>query len=148
MEQPIDQNALRFNQALIVVLLVLGFVLGEDRGGVWLVVAVSVSLAIGAAFPGRGPFQLLYREVLVRFGLIDRKVEPGDPSPHRFAQGLGAACLAVSAVLLWAGAETVGWVVAWLVIALAMTNLLFSFCLGCFIYLHLGRFRHRRRMAT
>jgi Domain of unknown function (DUF4395) len=148
MEQPIDQNALRFNQALIVVLLVLGFVLGEDRGGVWLVVAVSVSLAIGAAFPGRGPFQLLYREVLVRFGLIDRTVEPGDPAPHRFAQGLGAACLAVSAVLLWAGAETVGWVVAWLVIALAMTNLLFSFCLGCFIYLHLGRFRQRRRMAT
>ena len=32
-----------------------------------------------------------------------------------------------------------GWVLAWLVVALALVNILLGFCMGCFIYFQLGR---------
>jgi hypothetical protein len=62
-----------------------------------------------------------------------------EAAPHRFAQAMGAGVLAVSAVALFAGAIGFGWVLAWLVVALALANLLFGFCAGCFIFYQLRR---------
>jgi Domain of unknown function (DUF4395) len=139
----VDANGLRTNQALIVVLVVCGFVLGVDAGGLWLVALVAGSLAIGAALPGYGPFQLLYRHVLRPTGVVKAQPRPDDPAPHRFAQVLGATFLAASAVALFAGATALGWGLAWLVVALALVNFLFGFCAGCFAFLHLRRLAHR-----
>jgi Domain of unknown function (DUF4395) len=138
----VDENGLRTNQALIVVLVVGGFVLGVDAGGPWLVALVAVSLAIGAALPGYGPFQLLYRHVLRPAGIVKARPRPDDPAPHRFAQALGAVFLAAGAVALFAGATTLGWALAWLVVALALANLLFGFCAGCFAFFQLRRLVH------
>lgn len=140
----VDVNGLKTNQALIVGIVALGFVLGVDAGGAWLVALVAVSLAVGAAVPGCGPFQLLYRRVLRQAGIVMPRPRPDDPAPHRFAQALGAAFLVASAIALFAGAETLGWVLGWLVVALALVNLLFGFCVGCFVFYQLRRLTRRR----
>jgi len=130
----IDENALRFNQVMIVGLVVLAFITDQR----WLVLLTGVCMAIGAAWPGRGPFQLLYRKVLIPSGVISPRAEPGDPRPHRFAQIVGASCLIAAGLLLnrW---DLAGWFLAWVVVALALVNLLFGFCTGCFLYLQLSR---------
>jgi hypothetical protein len=136
--QRVDANALRTNQAAIVAITVLAFVLGSEIGA-WLVAALAVSLAIGSASPGNGPIQLLYRHLLRPAGLIKPSPRPDDPAPHRFAQAMGAGVLALAAILLFAGATIIGWTLAWLVVALALTNLVFGFCAGCFIFLQLRK---------
>src|SRR4051794_20827271 len=135
----VDVNALKTNQATIVAVVLLAFVLGTGNGGAWLVAALAISLAIGAARPGYGPIQLLYRHVLLPAGVIKPNSRPDDPAPHRFAQAMGAGVLALSAILLFAGATVVGWAFAWIVLALALVNLVFGFCTGCFIFLQLRR---------
>jgi hypothetical protein len=144
----VDVNGLKTNQALIVGFVALGFVLGVDAGGAWLVALVAASLAIGAALPGYGPFQLIYRRVLRQAGIVKARPRPDDPAPHRFAQALGGSFLVVSAVALFAGAETLGWALAWLVVALALVNLLFGFCAGCFAFYHLRRLTRRGVAAS
>lgn len=134
----VDVNALKTNQATIVAVVVVAFVLGADIGR-WLVLALAISLAIGAARPGFGPIQLLYRRVLVPRRLVRPAPQMSDPAPHRFAQAMGGGVLAVAFLLLLAGVATAGWVLAWLVLALALINLLFGFCAGCFVFLHLRR---------
>jgi Domain of unknown function (DUF4395) len=144
----VDVNALKTNQALIVGFVALGFILGDDAGGAWLVALVAVSLAAGAAVPGYGPFQLLYRRVLRRAGIVKPRTRSDDPAPHRFAQALGATFLFAGGVALFAGADTLGWALAWLVVALALVNLLFGFCAGCFAFYHLRRLTRHSDVAS
>jgi hypothetical protein len=134
----VDAAGLRVNQALIVGLVLVAFVLGTPAG-TRLVAFVALSLAIGVALPGKGPFQLLYRRVLRPAGLVSPQPRPDDAAPHRFAQALGAGFLATAAVTLTLDATAVGWALALLVVALALVNLLFGFCAGCFAFLHLRR---------
>jgi hypothetical protein len=138
----VDRNALRTNQALIVAGVVIAFVLGTPAGA-WVVLAVAACLAVGAARPGYGPFQLLYREVLVPVGIVKPSPRPDDPAPHRFAQAMGATVLFLAALLLFAGVDVVGWVLAFIVLTFALVNLLFGFCAGCFIFLQINRVRQR-----
>jgi hypothetical protein len=138
----VDVNALRTNQVLIVSSVVIAFVLGSSAGA-WVLLAVAASLAIGAARPGFGPFQLFYREVLKSTGLVKPSPRPDDPVPHRFAQSLGATFLFLAAIALFAGADALGWILAFLVLALALVNLLFGFCAGCFVFLQINRIRQR-----
>lgn len=137
----VDVNALKTNQASIVALVALAFVLGVEAGGAWLIAFVALSLAVGAIRPGYGPFQLFYRRVVRATGVVAARPRPEDAAPHRFAQSMGATVLTASAVALFAGATGLGWVMAWLVLALALINLLFGFCLGCFFFLQLRRVR-------
>lgn len=137
----VDQNALRVNQVLVVSLVVVAFVVGLPVGG-WIMAGLAISLAIGAVAPGKGPFQLIYRNVLLSTGLVEKRPKADDAAPHRFAQVVGAVVSGISAVLLIAGFEVAGWGLAWLVAILALVNLLFGFCAGCFMFLHLQRIRN------
>jgi hypothetical protein len=134
----VDANALKTNQIAIVVVTVIAFVLGGDVGA-WVLLALALSLAIGAARPGYGPIQLFYRRVLLASGRVRVRPQPSPLAPHRFAQAMGAGVLALAGILLLVGATWLGWVLAWLVVALALANLLFGFCAGCFLYLQLRR---------
>jgi hypothetical protein len=58
---------------------------------------------------------------------------------------MGATVLLLAAVALFAGADVVGWALAFIVVALALVNLLFGFCAGCFVYLQINRLRQRPR---
>jgi hypothetical protein len=136
---PLDRTALRVNQASIIVLLAVGFVLDQP----WLVAFVCVVMAIGTAFPRAALFQRVYRDLLRPAGLLRPDVHVEDAAPHRFAQGLGAAVLLAASAALFAGAAALGWGLAFVVIALAAINLIFGFCAGCFVYFQLHRLRSR-----
>jgi hypothetical protein len=52
---------------------------------------------------------------------------------------MGGVFLSVAAILLYAGLPSVGWVLSWLVVALASLNLFAGFCAGCAIYYWMNR---------
>ncbi|GAB4544837.1 MAG: DUF4395 domain-containing protein [Anaerolineae bacterium] len=136
MVRKVDTTAIKFNQACIISLTLLAFLLDAA----WLVLFVAVVLAIGTIWPGAALFQGVYRRVLKPLGLLKARVIDDDPAPHRFAQGLGATFLGLgSLVLLVLKATIPGWGLAGLVVILAAINLFFSFCAGCFLYLQLRR---------
>jgi hypothetical protein len=136
MAKKVDTTAIKFNQASIIVLTLLGFVFNQP----WLVLFVGVVLAIGTAWPEAGLFKLIYLKLLKPVGLLKTNIIDDDPAPHRFAQGVGALfLLASSIVLLGFNNGIVGWILAWIVIILAGINLAFSFCAGCFVYYQLDR---------
>ena len=131
----VDQTALRVNQASIILLLVLAFILNAA----WLVAFVAAVMLVGTLWPEAGLFKQIYAKGLKPAGLLKPNVVDDDPRPHLFAQGLGGIFLVLSAAALWLGAPVVGWALAATVIVLASLNLFLGFCLGCFIYYQLGR---------
>lgn len=141
----IDLNALRANQILIVATVAVAFVLGSGTG-VWLLALLALCMAIGVAAPGNGPLSLFYRKVLLSSGIMQPNKVAGSNAPHRFAQTIGAAVLALAAMSLFAGFDMVGWGLGFVVLALALVNLVFGFCAGCFLYLQLGRLRQGVRI--
>ena len=134
---PLDRTALRVNQASIIVLLAIGFVVDQP----WLVVFVCAVMAIGTAFPRAALFQRLYRDILRPAGLLRPDRHDEDAAPHGFAQGLGAAFLLAASAALFSGAVALGWGLTFVVIALAAINLIFGFCAGCFVYFQIQRLR-------
>jgi hypothetical protein len=133
----VDRTALRVNQAFIIGFLALAFLLDQP----WLVAFVCVVMAIGTALPQAALFQRIYRDVLRPAGLLKPDVHEEDAAPHRFAQGMGAAVLLIATIALFVGAQTLGWGLSFVVIALAAVNLFFGFCAGCFVYFQLQRLR-------
>jgi hypothetical protein len=132
--KPVDHAALRVNQGMIILLSLLAFLFNLT----WLVLLVAGFMLAGTLV-GRPGFLLIYRSVLKPLGLVKPDVIPDNPEPHRFAQGLGGAFLAVGSLLLFFGWSTSGWILTWLVIALAALNLFAGFCVGCAVYYWLNR---------
>jgi molybdopterin converting factor small subunit len=130
----VDHSALRTNQAAIIGLTLLAFVLNQP----WLAGAVALVMAIGTILRTPG-FGFIYQRALKPAGLVKPDVLVDNPEPHRFAQGFGAVVLAFGAIALFAGAPLLGWVLAWVVIALAALNLFAGFCAGCAVYYWLNR---------
>jgi uncharacterized membrane protein YhaH (DUF805 family) len=135
-----DRTALRVNQAAIIALLVLAFLLDLP----WLAALVAAVMALGTVTPQLALFQRLYRDALRPAGLVRPDLHEEDPAPHRFAQGMGAAVLLLATLALFAGLPALGWGLALVVVALAAVNLLFGFCAGCFIFFQLQRLRGAR----
>ncbi|MCP5099001.1 MAG: DUF4395 domain-containing protein [Chloroflexi bacterium] len=131
----VDQSALRTNQAFIITLLILAFLLDS----VWLVLFVGVVMLVGTAVPQLSLFKQIYLTVLRSNGLIKPDVITDNPEPHRFAQGFGGVVVAAAVIALIAGQSTIGWAFVWLVVALAALNLFLGFCAGCFVYYQFNR---------
>jgi hypothetical protein len=136
-EERVDRTALRFNQASIITLLVIGFVLNQPI----LVVVVAAVMVAGTVAPALALFQRIYRDGLRPAGLLKPDVHAEANAPHRFAQGMGGAVLVLASIALFAGAAAIGWALTLLVVALAAVNLFFGFCAGCFIYFQIERLR-------
>jgi hypothetical protein len=132
----VDQSALKVNQAFIITLLILAFVLNS----IWLAAFVGLVMLLGTAVPQLSLFKEIYQRVLRPSGLIKADIVPDNPEPHRFAQGLGGVFVALSVIALLAQLTTVGWALAWVVVTLAALNLFLGFCAGCFVYYQLNRF--------
>jgi uncharacterized membrane protein HdeD (DUF308 family) len=131
----VDHSALRTNQAFIISLLLLGFILNA-----WPLVAfVAAVMLVGTIWPQVGLFKRIYRHLLKPVGLVKPDVIPDNPEPHRFAQGFGGVVALAATVALLLGVAAVGWALAWLVIVLAALNLFLGFCAGCFVYYQLNR---------
>lgn len=134
-ERKVDHTALKFNQASIIVLNGLGWVLNQPA----LVAFVALVMLVGTAVPAAALFQQIYFRILQPRGWLRPRVLTDNPEPHRFAQGLGGAVLALGAITLFLGYAAIGWALTWLVIVLAALNLFFGFCAGCFVYYQLSR---------
>ncbi|GBD09985.1 hypothetical protein HRbin22_02248 [Candidatus Thermoflexus japonica] len=134
-ERKVDHTALKFNQASIITLNLLGWILNQPP----LVALVALVMLVGTAVPGAALFQQIYFRVLKPRGWLRPRVLTDNPEPHRFAQGLGGTVLAAGAIALFAGYPVIGWALTWVVIVLAALNLFFGFCAGCFVYYQLSR---------
>ncbi|MDA1010915.1 MAG: DUF4395 domain-containing protein [Chloroflexi bacterium] len=134
----VDRNTLRTNQAFIVGLTVLAFVLGAEIGQ-WVVLFVGLVMGLGTIHEGFALFKQVHRRILRTAGILGPNIQVEDPMPHQFAQGMGAVFLLAAFLALVAGAVTVGWVLTWMVAFLAFINLTVQFCAGCFIYFQLDR---------
>lgn len=136
MMKKVDSTALKFNQASIIGLTLLGFLLNQP----YLVLFVGLILAIGTIFPQAALFKQIYMKLLKPYNVLTANIIEDDPAPHQFAQGLGALfLLASSFALLGLDNPMLGWVLAWIVIVLAAVNLFLNFCAGCFVYYQLAR---------
>ena len=146
-EPRVDQSALRVNQAFIIALLALAFVLNS----VWLVVFVAAVMLLGTAVPRLSLFKTIYGRALRPAGWIKPDVVHDNPEPHRFAQGFGGVVLLVAIAALLTGATAAGWALVGVVVVLAALNLFLGFCAGCFVYYQLNKLGvpgfDRRRIA-
>jgi Domain of unknown function (DUF4395) len=134
-ERRVDRSALRTNQAFIIGLLILAFVLNSPL----LVAFVAAVMLVGTAMPRLALFQDIYRNLLRPSGLVRPDVIEDHPEPHRFAQGFGGTVLLLSILSFLTGLAVLGWALTWLVVALAALNLFLGFCAGCFVYYQLNR---------
>lgn len=135
MAHQVDHSALRTNQVFIITLLLLAFIFDAPL----LVGFVALVMLVGTFVPQAALFKLVYRYLLKPAGIVKPDVITDNPEPHNFAQGLGGLFSAAAFVALLAGAGVVGWVLSWIVIALAALNLFAGFCAGCFVYYQLSR---------
>jgi hypothetical protein len=131
----VDQTGLKVGQASTIILLLLGFILNS-----WLLVAVvAIAQLLGALDAPYAPYRLLYTRLLKPSGIVKPNVIVDNPEPHRFAMLVGALFNTVATLALWLGAPALGWVLAWIVIALANLNFWLNFCVGCLMYYQLNR---------
>jgi hypothetical protein len=134
-DRRVDHSAIRTNQAFIIGLLILAFVLDSPL----LAAFVAAVMLVGTIAPRLALFQAFYRGVLRPSGVVRPHVIEDNPEPHRFAQGFGGVVVALGFLSLLLGAPALGWSLVWLVVALAALNLFLNFCAGCFVYYQLHR---------
>ena len=132
--RPVDHNALKTNQIIIIALNLLAFILGLA----WIPLGVGIVMALGTIF-GKPGFYPIYAGILKPLGWVKSDVIKDNPEPHRFAQGFGTLVLLGGSAALFAGSQTLGWSLVWLVIVLASLNAFAGFCAGCFVYYQLAK---------
>ncbi|GCE08988.1 DUF4395 domain-containing protein [Dictyobacter aurantiacus] len=132
----VDAHMLKFSQSCVLVLTALSFLFNLPI----LVLISGLALALSAILPAASPFRLIYRQVIVRAGLLKPRMVEDDPAPHRFAQGVGATFLLAASILFFLTSATLaGWILTIIVFVLAAINVFVGFCAGCFVYYYLGR---------
>ena len=134
--RPVDHSAIRTNQAVIVLLLVLAFIFNVPL----LAGLVALVMLLGTAFSKPG-FFWIYTLLLRPLGWVKPDVLQDNPEPHRFAQGFGGTVVLAAFLALETGLAGLGWGLVWLVTGLAALNLFVGFCAGCAMYYWLGRFK-------
>lgn len=133
---PIDPRGPRFNQAVLAIALLGGFLLD------WRVIVpvFAVVLLLGAALgPRYGPFLALYAKVIRPRLAPPRELE--DPRPPRFASSVGVVFLGAASLAFLAGHAGIGWALALIVAALAALSATTGICVGCELYLLAARRR-------
>ncbi len=125
----IDPRGQRFGAGVSAVVLG-GAVIG---GAPWLAAVLGLDLAISAAFgtryfvPGR-PWPPIRRALRLR------PAQPEHDYPPRFAQALGATCIAAGTLSFLAGATVVGWLLVLAVASLQALLAITGVCIGCRLY--------------
>ena len=99
--QSVDHTALRTNQAFIIALNVVAFILNAPA------VALLVTLVMVSGVLRKSPgFGFAYKYFLKPRGLVRPDIVDDNPEPHRFAQGFGALVMALGVVALLGGLST------------------------------------------
>lgn len=131
----VDHTGLKVGQALTIILLLAGFILNS-----WILVAiVAVAQLFGALDTPFAPYRLIYTKIVKPSGIVKPNVIVDNPEPHRFAMLVGAIFNTVATIALLIGAPALGWVLVWVVIALANLNFWLNVCVGCMMYYQFNR---------
>ncbi len=137
---PFDRSVLKVNQAILMVVIVLGYAAGlAYREAAFVLPALAVMMLAAVASPSFNLPRILYVHLLRPSGIVKPRVVREDPAPHRFALLLGGVFLAAASVFVVTGLLLVAWVLAWIVVALAFLNFTFNICVGCIVYAQLVR---------
>lgn len=134
-ERKVDHSALRTNQAFIIGLLILAFIVDAA----WLVAFVAAVMIVGTIFPKAVLFKAVYQYVLKPMRIARPDVRADNPEPHLFAQGVGGFVLTLATIAFAANGAALGWALAWVVVALAALNLFAGICVGCMMYYWFNR---------
>lgn len=134
----VDQTGLKVGQAATIILLLAAFIINHPLVSPLLVAFVALAQFLGALDAPFAPYRLLY-QALKGAGWLKPNVAPDNPEPHRFAMLVGALFNSAATLALLAGAAFVGWLLVWVVIALANLNFWLNFCLGCWMYYQFNR---------
>ena len=137
MPTPIDPRAPRFNQAVLTVGLLAGFLLDLPA----VAPLFALVLFLGAAFgPRFGPFLRIYAQFVKPH--LDPPAFLEDPRPPRFAATIGVAFLSASTLAFLAGVPALAWGLALVVAALAGLAASTGICVGCEVWLFIARRRN------
>jgi hypothetical protein len=134
-DRKVDHSALRTNQAFIIGFLLIGFVADVKV----LVTFVGAVMLVGTLWPKVSLFKSIYTFILKPLKVVRPDVKIDNPEPHLFAQGVGGTFLAAATLAFLLDAAVIGWVLTWIVIALAALNLFAGICVGCLMYYWLNR---------
>ena len=132
--QKVDHAVLKANQLFIISLNILAFIFNQS----WLAAFVALVMGLGSVFKVPG-FLPIYKNILKPRGWMRPDILDDNPEPHRFAQFLGFLFMTAGSVSLFLGATVLGWILVWIVIALAALNAFGGFCVGCAVYYWLSR---------
>ncbi|GII97771.1 uncharacterized protein DUF4395 [Sediminihabitans luteus] len=140
----IDVRGPRFGAAVTALLLAVVLVLGASVGGLVVLAVVAAGFAVGAVRGAQHTWQgwVFAHWVRPRLAASD---EVEDARPPRFAQQVGFAITGVGAVLGAFGVLAAVPVAAAVALVAALLNAVFGLCLGCELYVLLGRLRGARR---
>lgn len=134
--KPIDPRGPRFNQGVLTVALLMGFLFDLRP----VVPAFAAVLFLGAAFgPAYGPFLRLFAQVIKP--RLAPTAELEDPRPPRFAAAVGVVFLVSATAAFATGLPGLAWTLALVVAALAGLAATTGICVGCEIYVLLARRR-------
>lgn len=142
--QKFDRSVLKVGQVFIMGINILAFALGfvlQVRLAWVLAPLVGIVMLVGVVNPDLGLFRQLYLRLLKPRGVVGPRVVEEDPTPHQFAQVVGAVFLLGAGTAFALGGTWLGWVLTWVVIMLAFINFAFDFCVGCQVYFQLQRMR-------
>jgi len=127
--QKVDHSALKANQITIILLNILAFIFNLPI----LAALVAAVMGLGSLLKVPG-FLPLYRFVYKPLNILKPDVLNDNPEPHRFAQFVGFLFMTAGSIALFLGAPVLGWVLVWVVVALAALNAFGGFCVGCAMY--------------
>ncbi len=130
----VDQNEIRTNQALTLVMLASAYVLDNRH----LVTLQCVFFLLTTLSFRIGPYMLFYRLVLKPLAILTPDLRHDNVEPHRFATGIGCAVSGLATWSLANGATALGWGLVWLILFLGTLALL-GWCAGCFAYFMVNR---------
>jgi len=139
----IDPRGPQFNAMLTSLVLALSLIAAPGAVGVALLGVQAALFAAAVAFGvQRTPAAYLFRTFVRPQLAAPAHLE--DPTPPRFAQGVGLVFALVGLAGYFSGALLVGAIATGFALAAALLNAVFGFCLGCEMYLLFRRISSKR----
>jgi len=133
-----DVTARKTHQWAMVVLVALGFVLGEPKGAVPLALAGAIMLLGRFWWPADVVRQFVWR-VAEPAGWLARVEREEDHATRRVARVLGGIVWLACAVLLVFGATVLAWLFAAAIAIMVALDASIDFCALCFVVVRLDR---------
>jgi hypothetical protein len=127
-----DVTARKAHQWTMLVLIAVGFVLGDLAGAVLLSIAGAIMLLGRFWWPADVVRQIVWR-VAEPAGWLPRIERQEDHETRRVARVLGGIAWLLAAVLLLVGQATVAWLLAALIGIMVALDATLDFCALCFV---------------